>query len=287
MNPVVSCVILNFNDANTTIELVKSIKNFDKIDYIVIVDNASTDDSVNAISPYSNEKIRLVPSGKNGGYGYGNNVGILYSRDILGATHALVANPDVTFDECLVEKLLESFNNEMVAVASACQTGNHQRGWKKCSAMDHILTTSLIFEEILKIRTYPDKYYENKNEVPVFAVPGSLLMIDIEKMIQCGMYDEEIFLFHEEFVLAENLHKSNYKTVLRLDTSYTHNRHSTLKKNFSSWARFHAIQLESAKIFLSKYKNISFATKIFSRIWFTYSKLEFLVYNAYRNLKDV
>lgn len=287
MKPVVSCVILNYNDAGTTIELVESIKNFENIDYIVIVDNDSTDNSMDIISPHASDKIKIVQTGKNGGYGFGNNIGILYSHDILQATHAIIANPDVAFDKDMVQKLIETFDDKMVAIASARQAGNHQRGWKNCSAMDHILTTSLIFEEILKIRTYPDKYYEGKSEVPIFAVPGSLLMVDIAKMIQCDMYDEDIFLFHEEFVLAEKLQKFNYKTILRLDTSYTHKRHSTLKKNYSSWTRFHALQLESAKIFLSKYKKISFATKVFSRIWFAYSKLEFVIYSVYRNFKDV
>ena len=38
-------IILNYNDADTTIEQLERIVNYKNLDKIVIVDNASTDDS--------------------------------------------------------------------------------------------------------------------------------------------------------------------------------------------------------------------------------------------------
>ena len=40
-----SCVILNYNDADTTIDLVERIEGYDLLWQIIIVDNCSTDDS--------------------------------------------------------------------------------------------------------------------------------------------------------------------------------------------------------------------------------------------------
>ena len=39
----VSCIILNYNDADTTIKLVQGMKDYSSLDSIVVVDNHSTD----------------------------------------------------------------------------------------------------------------------------------------------------------------------------------------------------------------------------------------------------
>ena len=102
-NKIVACVILNYNDASTTINLVQSIKDYALLNYIVVVDNCSTDDSLERLQGYKNEKIHIIKSEKNGGYGAGNNVGLRYSSEILDADYSIVANPDVLFDEKCVE----------------------------------------------------------------------------------------------------------------------------------------------------------------------------------------
>ena len=71
-------VVLNYNDYKTTIKLIKMIKDYKSIDLIVIVDNCSTDKSYKKINEYTNNKVKLIKSDKNGGYAYGNNFGIHY-----------------------------------------------------------------------------------------------------------------------------------------------------------------------------------------------------------------
>ena len=66
-------VVLNYNDYKTTIKLIQMIKNYDSIDLIVVVDNCSTDKSYKKINEYTNNKVKLLKSDKNGGYAYGNN----------------------------------------------------------------------------------------------------------------------------------------------------------------------------------------------------------------------
>lgn len=44
-NYSVGCVVLNYNDSSTTINLLKQIQQYNSIKRIVVVDNLSTDDS--------------------------------------------------------------------------------------------------------------------------------------------------------------------------------------------------------------------------------------------------
>ena len=71
-------VILNYNDSNTTAEIINRIKNYNVLDLIVVVDNKSTDDSYTLLKEYENEKIKVIQADSNNGYGAGNNIGARY-----------------------------------------------------------------------------------------------------------------------------------------------------------------------------------------------------------------
>lgn len=287
MKPIVACVILNYNDAPTTMKLLEHVKDFSVLDNIVVVDNCSTDDSWERLQSYRSEKIRLEKSEENGGYGAGNNLGVRYSRETLNADYVLIANPDVIFEEDCVKKLVSTFNDYSdVAVVSAKQSNSPDCAWKNCSVLQYILATSLFFEVWLKIRNYPKSYFKNKNQVEVFAVPGSLLMVDARKMVQHGMYDEEFFLYYEEPVLGQKFHDAGLKTVLRLDTSYIHNHHVSISKTYKRWSQQHKILLKSAELFLRKYKKANKIQMFFVKFWFAYTKFEFWLYDLYRFYKS-
>lgn len=285
--PVVSCIILNFNDAPTTKKLVERIKDYALLDYIVVVDNCSTDNSWEQLQHYKSDKIHVIQSPRNGGYGSGNNYGLRYSSEILNADYSIVANPDVQFDEECVEKFLQTLQeDDSIAVVSARQSNSPDCAWKNCSILQYILATSLFFEVWLKIRSYPKKYFKGKDTVSVFAIPGSLLMVDLRKMIKYGMYDEEFFLYYEEPVLAQKFTDAGLKTVLRLDCSYVHNHHVSISKTYRRWSQQHAVLLKSADLFLRKYKKANALQMIFAKIWFAYTKFEFLLYDFFYVLKS-
>ena len=75
-------VILNYNDSDSTIELIERIKNYKILDLIVVVDNNSTDNSFELIKKYESDKIKVLKSNKNNGYGAGNNIGAKFLETI-------------------------------------------------------------------------------------------------------------------------------------------------------------------------------------------------------------
>ena len=75
----VAMIVVEFNDAEETIQYVNQIASYDKIQRIVVVDNHSTNvDTMNSLKKIQNEKVVVVQAEKNGGYNYGNNFGIQY-----------------------------------------------------------------------------------------------------------------------------------------------------------------------------------------------------------------
>ena len=67
--PNVVCEILNYNDAETVFRLVEKIKNYSIFSSILIVDNASSDDSFSRLKEryQDNNKIVIQQTSRNGG----------------------------------------------------------------------------------------------------------------------------------------------------------------------------------------------------------------------------
>lgn len=102
---MIGCVVLNYNDADTTLDLLKRIEPMEIIDQIVLVDNKSTDNSLERLKEQESNKVHVVCAKKNGGYGSGNNVGIGYLRKNYSCDYIIIANPDVIFNESVTKKI--------------------------------------------------------------------------------------------------------------------------------------------------------------------------------------
>lgn len=116
----ICAVILNYNDAQTTMKLTESWKDSKVIRNIIIVDNCSTDDSWERLGEFKEEfasdhtdnsdnldkvQLHLFRTAKNGGYGSGNQAGIDYAVQYLEPDYIMIANPDVQVsDACILPK---------------------------------------------------------------------------------------------------------------------------------------------------------------------------------------
>ena len=88
-------IILNYNDYETTYDMLNRIKNFKEIDIIVVVDNMSLDNSYERLKKIENKKIKVISSNENKGYASGNNVGIKYLVDNYKVDNIIISNPDI------------------------------------------------------------------------------------------------------------------------------------------------------------------------------------------------
>ncbi|MFH0853291.1 MAG: glycosyltransferase family 2 protein [bacterium] len=106
--PLISIVILNYNGL---VYLKKTIDSVLKIEYsnyeIIIVDNGSTDDSVDYIKKFHN--IKLIKNKKNLGFSQGKNIGIEHAQGeyILSIDNDILLN-----DHQLLNKLLQIYSDD-------------------------------------------------------------------------------------------------------------------------------------------------------------------------------
>lgn len=283
-----SCVILNYNDSETTLGLLNLIKEYRELDYIVIVDNNSTDNSYEILKMHESSKIFVIKSEKNGGYGYGNNVGIKYAYYALESTYILIANPDVLFTEECVANLKEAFkkHKECAIIGPNQIYKGKPVVWKRPNDIQDVLSASIFCNRLLrkKMPYYDSDYFSNKESCYVYAISGSLLMVDAEKMIQYGMYDEEIFLYYEELVLAEKFEKNGLKTMLLINQDYIHNHSTTVKKNFKSIITPKKCLLNSKLYFLKEYRKFNRLQLLLARAFFKLTIIEAYIIQGIKSI---
>ena len=236
-------VILNFNEYPVTEELLSHIKDCPEIEHIVIVDNASTDDSYVQLSKYQNEKITLLQSDRDGGYSFGNNVGARYlvtnyHPDIIG-----IANPDTVFDGSLVRKVKELFSaNDDYALITGFNLNkdgsNAARPFWGDEGTVLTLYKAVLWEIFVrpfvnfskKVLHVPGKYelwVESIRTSPnalneVWGVMGCLFFVRAYDFLKVGLFDENIFMYDEENILAFKLHKIGKKLGIAGGVSFIH-----------------------------------------------------------------
>lgn len=287
MSMQLSCVILNYNDAETTEKLVKQLADYDVLHQIIVVDNASTDDSLewlrkleydaNASQP---GKVRVISADHNGGYGSGNNLGVRYAAEQGGATHVLIANPDVMFSEQSLKAMLAVFSRHPeVGIVTArihdARFPDLKNGWPLRSFTRELFSMGPVSRRLFRRSfDYPDSYFTGRSAVYVGAVHGSMLMVDSEKFLEAGGYDEGIFLYEEEQVLGRRMQNAGYRSVLLLNQHYDHEHSASISKSFSDAMKRQRLREESTLYYMKHYLHINPLQEQMAKLWFAGIRLE-------------
>ena len=92
----IAVVILNYNDKKNTIRLAKDLDSYETINKIIVVDNCSPNNDWEELKELNNNKIDVIKSDKNGGYSYGNNIGLNYLESKYGLfDYIIISNTDI------------------------------------------------------------------------------------------------------------------------------------------------------------------------------------------------
>lgn len=276
------CVILNYCDAGRTLGLACRICGYKALSDIILVDNASPDGSYEILErgACGQEKIHVVPALKNGGYGAGNNLGIRYAKEQCGATHVVIANPDVDFSEECLEKLMQVFQQRSDVAAAAAtmedaQFGRQRNGWPLRSFAGELMSMGPVSRRLFRpVLEYPETRFQGRNAVFVDVLHGSMLMVDAEKFFACGGYDEGLFLYQEEAVLGRRLKAGGYRSVLLLNCSYRHEHSASIGKAFAGQLERQRLREKSTLYYMRQYLHGNWLKMAAARLWFWGIRME-------------
>ena len=206
--PFVISVILNTNRRADTLECLESLfHNSYSNQAVIVLDNHSTDGSVNAIRE-AYPQVQLIELDENLGYAGNNNVGIQAAME-QGADWVLVLNEDVILDADCLSKLVEigesdskigivgplvyHHNEPMVIQSAGGLLGQH---WESI----HVGKNELDQGQFTAPR-------------PVEWISGCAILVRRAAIEQAGMLDKNYFIYWEETEWCIRLGGAGWKIV--------------------------------------------------------------------------
>lgn len=214
MNPLIGIVIVNYNGQKFQNDCIKCILNNTYDNYkIIIVDNASTDDSMKLLSDFNDDRIIKLFCDENYGVAKGNNIGIKKSME-LGTDCTLLLNNDTIFDSNLLKEMVTGLEKNPV-VTPKMYYKDSNKIWYAGGGFSKLKCNSqhYHFNEIDK--------FNYKNTLFDYA-PTTCMLISNDVFNAVGLMDETYFMYCDDTDFCFRLNNNKIKILLLKDVAITH-----------------------------------------------------------------
>ena len=229
----ISVVIVSYNSEKFLEKSLHSlVQQSVKFKRIVVVDNCSSDDSLEITGAFKDEVTTLALT-SNGGYSQAANTGIKITDSHL----VLVANSDIILEKDFNARVIEKFREDKTIAMLSPLILRFDKKTVDSAGQD--CSPALYPSEIGFNRNIEAISAEIK-ERAVFSVCGAATVFSrkaLERLkINHEYYDEDFFLFWEDFDMGWRANLMGLKIIFYPKAVVYHYRSGTLKPNF--FARF-------------------------------------------------
>ena len=219
-------IILTYNSSRFIEELLKSLRDFANGAEILLVDNASSDDTVKLAKKFGSE-IKIIETGSNLGFAKGNNFG----ANKATGEYLLFLNPDTSFKNGKLSDMISVFEkNEKAGVVGGKLTGRDGTAEKSAGRFFNLIETLLIvlgLDEALGVRFSPSKLSK------VDFVSGGFMMVRSKLFKSLNGFDENFFMYIEDMEFCYRAKKSGFETYFTPDVSISHTGHGSSNRAFA------------------------------------------------------
>lgn len=240
----VSIIIVNYHSADLVVECINSIyqKTENIIYEIIVVDNASEDDSVEKLSLIYGNKIKLIVSEENLGFGKANNLGARYAK----GKYLFMLNPDTILVNNAIKILYDYLEKnpkigiaggnlympEMTASPSYCLQFDTVEEEKKNASWIYLIKKKFQDKLALQGKVRPfETTFNYSNEVKEVAyIFGADIMISKCLFDSIKGFDPDFFMYAEEEELSWRVTKKGYQIVNVPQAKIIHLEGATSKK---------------------------------------------------------
>jgi GT2 family glycosyltransferase/4-amino-4-deoxy-L-arabinose transferase-like glycosyltransferase len=243
MKPLVSIIILNYHVKDELFACIESIYNSKtKASFeIIVVDN-------DEIKTIKKDLLKRYPhliyiANKNKGFGQGNNIGAKSAR----GEYLFILNPDTIVFKGVIDTLIQFLktNKKAGVVAPFLLHENKkpfkQQGVKVLTPFRAVFALSFI-NKLFPNNPVAKNYFIQWNKIEtkeVDVVPGTAFMISAELYNSLKGFDENFFLYFEEFDLCKRIKDKGYLLFIEPEAKIIHlwerstRQRNDIKKIFS------------------------------------------------------
>jgi GT2 family glycosyltransferase len=226
----VSIIIINYNTFNLTANCIRSVIQFTSgVSYeIILVDNASTEcDPQDFLKEFP--QLTLIRSEFNGGFAYGNNLGIKKAN----GGHILLLNSDTILKENSVLLSLNHFKNykapgvvgcRMIFPDGAIQYTARRFRTIKWELLDLFRFIPMMMSYKKRSRLMLGKYFKCDENIECDWVNGAFFMFEkkILDLLPQRKLDDRFFMYGEDQLWCEQIKNLGYKILFYSDTTIIH-----------------------------------------------------------------
>ncbi len=228
--PIVYCIVLNWNSLEYTRACIASLQKQSYRSFkIVVVDNCSSDGSAEILKKEYPEHF-FLQSEKNGGYAWGNNIGIRLSMK-QGADFVWILNPDVCVSRESLEKLINVMTDDLsvgIAGPRLCLRQENEIKYQDGAALDKPCGYRPIHKLVNDISCL-----SKENIYDVDYVIGCSMLLRVEMIKQIGFIREDFFMYREDVELCLRAQRMGWRTVIC--TASVDERELNQNPNFPYW----------------------------------------------------
>ncbi len=263
-------VILNWRTPEMTLKAAKAAAcDMEGIDgRIVIVDNDSGDGSYQALSEavaaahWAKGRVEVVQSGRNGGFGAGNNFGIRHGLSARAYDYVYILNSDAFPDASSISTLLA----HMADVPTCGFAGSyihgedghgHQTAFRFPTVAGELEGAARIglISRALHRHIVPLPIPSETTRVDWLA--GASMMMRREVLEQIGLFDENFFLYFEETDLCLRAQRAGWHTDYVRTSEVTHI--GSVSTGMKTWSRMPQYWFDSRLYYFRKNHGAAYA----------------------------
>ncbi len=281
-------VIIHYNDYDSTKNLLINVKDYKAIDYVLVVDNCSSDDSYKRLLEFETKKVEVIKTLKNAGYSSAINYGCKYLIEKFGDINLIISNSDIVInknsDIKRLSMVLDSSSSYAVIAPVIIEKKTLNRGWKIPKPFIEVLLNIPYFHRYVrrKFVHYNDKHFNSEFSV-VEAVSGCFFMIKSSVLEKIDFLDENVFLYYEENILGKKIEKLGKKVIIDNGVIVVHNHSVSIDKNMKRIKKYKELK-KSQYYFQCNYNKANLIERVLLKVS---SCLSTIMYSILYFVKDL
>lgn len=229
--PLVTAVVVNFNGGEMLLGAIASLfaQTWPAVE-VILVDNASTDGSLEPVERYFGDRLTVIRNAGNEGFARGNNIGFARAK----GEWIVLLNPDAACDPDCVAELMRFAAGKPDVGQLACRVVQAERPNFFDSA-----GLLLYPDGVSRPRGWQEKdqgQYDRAEEV--LAPHGCACALRKSMLDQLGGFDEDFFCYFEDLDLGVRGQLTGWKCWYVPDARVRH-RKSSSAGNYSVFKAFH------------------------------------------------
>lgn len=259
----ISVIILNYNAGHFLLESVQRVLHSTIPLKCIVVDNESSDDSIEKLilAHRGETRLQVIYNNKNLGFSAGCNRALPYAD----TEYILFLNPDCFIDPDTIEKMIQELEQHPQAGMASClirnMDGSEQRGCRRNfpTPWTALMRVAWLYKYFLGHKYLAGFDLTNtplpEKTINMEAISGAFMLVRRQALAEVGPLDEGYRLHAEDLDWCKRFHQKNWQIIFVPHVVIRHIKGacSTKRFNFVIWHKHKGMWRFYRKIYRKQY----------------------------------